>query len=125
MLLEKLSSRERAVFILKEAFDYTHKEIAKVLDIEEDHSRQLLSRGRKRLGELKTDTVVKSPKIATAYMDNYVESIQTGDIKRLEKLLSDDIVVYADGGGEIQVVREFTKGMRSALKLLLVVRLRC
>ncbi|HEY6977131.1 MAG TPA: sigma-70 family RNA polymerase sigma factor, partial [Chitinophagaceae bacterium] len=46
VLLERLNAKQRAVFILKEAFAYDHAEIAEVLDITEEHSRKLLSRAK-------------------------------------------------------------------------------
>ncbi len=47
VMLEKLNPKERAVFILKVGFDYQHNEIAELLDITQDNSRQLLSRANK------------------------------------------------------------------------------
>ncbi|HET6541319.1 MAG TPA: sigma factor-like helix-turn-helix DNA-binding protein, partial [Chryseolinea sp.] len=41
VLLERLNAKERAVFILKETFDFTHEEIAEILNINTEHSRQL------------------------------------------------------------------------------------
>ncbi|WP_315817463.1 sigma-70 family RNA polymerase sigma factor [Paraflavitalea speifideaquila] len=49
VLMEKLNVRQRAVFILKEAFDYEHEEIAAALEISVDNSRKLLSRAREQL----------------------------------------------------------------------------
>lgn len=49
VLLEHLNARERAVFILKEAFDYSHEEIAETLSITVENSRQLLSRAKRSL----------------------------------------------------------------------------
>ena len=49
ILLEKLNPKERAVFILKEGFDYAHEEIADVLSTTVESSRQLLSRAKRKL----------------------------------------------------------------------------
>src|SRR5579859_4509559 len=49
VLLEKLNAKERAVFILKESFDYDHEEMAEILGITEEHSRKLLSRAKSKL----------------------------------------------------------------------------
>ena len=49
VLLEYLNPKERAAFILKEAFDYSHEEIANTLSISIENSRKLLSRGKTRL----------------------------------------------------------------------------
>src|SRR6478672_6076624 len=51
VLLEKLSPEERAVFLLKEIFDYDHSEIAEMLGTTADNSRQLLHRARGHLAE--------------------------------------------------------------------------
>src|SRR5690606_38079969 len=49
VLLDKLNPKQRAVFILKEAFDYDHRDISEVLDITEESSRKLLSRAKQEL----------------------------------------------------------------------------
>jgi uncharacterized protein YbjT (DUF2867 family) len=49
LLLERLNARERAVFVLREAFAYEHREIAAILGVSEAGSRQLLSRARRRV----------------------------------------------------------------------------
>lgn len=51
ILHDKLSSRERAAFVLREAFDYNYREIARMLRLEEAHTRQLVARARHRLAE--------------------------------------------------------------------------
>jgi hypothetical protein len=72
VLLEKLNATERAVFILKESFDYTHQEIAQVLSITEDHSRKLLSRAKAKLfkpGLGANDRDVHTSVLLERYMD--------------------------------------------------------
>src|SRR5262249_39635778 len=49
LLLEKLSPRERAAYVLREAFDYSYRQIADVLQMEEANARQLVSRARKHM----------------------------------------------------------------------------
>ena len=51
VLLERLNPVERAVFVLREAFDYSHREVAEVIDSSEANSRQLYTRARRRLTE--------------------------------------------------------------------------
>ncbi|RDY57647.1 sigma-70 family RNA polymerase sigma factor [Flagellimonas nanhaiensis] len=121
VLLEKLSTKERAVFILKEAFEYSHKEIAEVLGLTIENSRKLLSRAKSKLDN-STDTVsTNTPMVSKEYMGKYINSIRSGDIKTLEKMLSEEITLMADGGNEIKVVRELTQGLKNAIKLLLFV----
>ena len=97
VLLEKLNAKQRAVFILKEAFDYNHREIASVLNITEENSRRILSRAKKQLKESK---VVDSSSIPPDFLDQYVEVIYNADTKRLENLLQNDIITISDGGGK-------------------------
>lgn len=114
VLLEKLDARQRAIFILKEAFDYDHEEIAQVLDISVENSRKILSRAKR---ELKTGSTnnVKAP---AAYLDKYIDIIHSGDTKKLEQLLSDDIVVVSDGGGKVAAALHPLVGKERALSFL-------
>ena len=49
VLLERLNAKERAVFILKETFDFFHEEIAEILNMAPEHARQLFKRGKKKV----------------------------------------------------------------------------
>lgn len=117
VLLEYLNPKERAAFILKEAFDYSHEEIANTLSISVENSRKLLSRAKSKLdiSKEKIDEVTFS---ASAYLENYINIIKNGDTKALEKLLSEEILVTADGGGKVNVVREITVGVQATSDLI-------
>lgn len=97
VLLEKLNARQRAVFILKEAFEYEHHEIAGLLGITEENSRKILSRAKK---DLAGDGVIHQPEAPAGYLDQYMEIIQSRDMKRLEELLTEEIILQSDGGGK-------------------------
>jgi RNA polymerase sigma factor (sigma-70 family) len=62
VLLKKLSPRERAAYILREAFDYTYRDIAKVLRLEEANARQVVTRARQHIanGRRRPPSVVLS-----------------------------------------------------------------
>ena len=51
ILLEKLTPAERAAYILREAFDYSYRQIANILQMEEANTRQLVSRARKHIAD--------------------------------------------------------------------------
>jgi RNA polymerase sigma-70 factor (ECF subfamily) len=97
VLLEKLNPRQRGVFILKEAFDYEHEEIADVLGISVDNSRQLLNRARRQLHKGVTD----DRQVRSEHVDRYLHAIQSGNAARVEELLNEDIVAVSDGGGKV------------------------
>lgn len=116
VLLEKLNARQRAVFILKEAFDYEHEEIADVLGITEENSRQLLSRAKIRL---RLDTSFKEQTTPDDYLDKYMEVIRDGDSGKLEKLLAEEIKVVSDGGGKAVAFTKPVVGRKPVISLLM------
>ncbi|NAS11430.1 sigma-70 family RNA polymerase sigma factor [Poritiphilus flavus] len=119
VVLEKLSATERAVFILKEAFSYSHQEIAEVLHLKIENSRKLLSRAKSKLDKGNGYNDQKSHEDRTEYLRNYVNIVKSGDVNKLEKLLSDDIKLMADGGKDIKVLRNITSGKSAALDLIM------
>lgn len=116
VLLEKLNPKQRAVFILREAFDYEHEEIAEVLDITVENSRKLLSRAKSILREPAT---VTDSQVPSDYLTKYLEIIQKGDTGLLEKLLHDEVVVISDGGGKAVAFMNPVAGRESVQKLLM------
>jgi RNA polymerase sigma-70 factor (ECF subfamily) len=115
VLLEKLDARQRAVFILKEGFDYDHEEIAQVLNISVENSRKILSRARKELKMESGKAVAKTP---AGYLDRYIDTIRSGDTARLEQLLSHDVVLVSDGGGKAAAALHPLMGRETALLFL-------
>ncbi|WP_299531238.1 sigma-70 family RNA polymerase sigma factor [Ulvibacterium sp.] len=121
VLFEKLTTQERAVFILKEAFDYSHREIAETIGISIENSRKLLSRGKLKLAIHKTTGPRNYSVIPAADMENYIHAIKTGDVKHLGEMLSEDVALSADGGADIKVIREVTTGKMATSNLLFYV----
>lgn len=120
VLLEHLNPKERAAFILKEAFDYSHEDIAQALSITVESSRKLLSRAKSKL-TAPVKPMDETPLNGNAYLENYMAVIKSGDVKSLEKMLAEEVSVSTDGGGKIRIVREFTQGLHEAAKLMLYV----
>lgn len=100
LLLEKLSPIERAAYVLREAFDYSHRQIAEVLQIQEANARQLASRARKHIedGRRNPASSDEQQRLLRAFID----AAQTGDVTRLEALFAEDVVSYSDGGGVVR-----------------------
>ncbi len=121
VILERLNVKERAVFILKEAFHYSHKEIAEVISGTSENSRKLLSRAKAKLDPALRNEVKISRTEANAYLKKYVSAIRNGDIKTLETMFSEDIRVIADGGGTVKVISQLTIGSQECMALLLEV----
>jgi RNA polymerase sigma-70 factor (ECF subfamily) len=99
VLLESLTPVERAVFLLREVFDYDYREIAKVVDRSEDNCRQLYVRARRHIDEGR-------PRFETSRQqreelaERFFAAAQQGDTQALVEMLAADVVVYGDGGGK-------------------------
>ena len=99
MLLEKLTPRERAAYVLREAFDYGYADIADVLEISEANARQLVSRARG--GSAGRAEPVTRPTTG-ACSRRSCGLPRTGDVAALERLLVADAVSTTDGGGVVR-----------------------
>ena len=89
-LLEKLNPMERAVFLLKEIFDYSHKEIAELLGISEENARQILARARRHLRS-DAQRFEANPDHHLHLYRTFVEVIQGDNMDKLIKILREDI----------------------------------
>jgi RNA polymerase sigma-70 factor (ECF subfamily) len=90
LLLAKLSPAERAAFILREAFDYPYRDIARVLRLEEANARQVVTRARQHLAtDRKALTSRNEPR---HLLDAFITAAVQGDVVRLEGVLASDVV---------------------------------
>ncbi|GAA0708644.1 RNA polymerase sigma-70 factor [Dactylosporangium roseum] len=100
ILMERLSPGERAVYVLREAFDYPHREIAEVLDITEAASQQLFHRAKKHVADGKTRTQVDRT-AARRIVEEFLAAATSGRTEPLVRLLTEDAVSVGDGGGKV------------------------
>ncbi|GGV19538.1 RNA polymerase sigma-70 factor [Streptomyces griseoflavus] len=100
VLLERLAPNERAVYVLREAFDYPHREIAAILDLTEAASQQLLHRARQRLARGRTRAEVDEA-AARRVVDEFLAAATSGRTEPLVRLLTEDVVAVGDGGGKV------------------------
>jgi RNA polymerase sigma-70 factor (ECF subfamily) len=120
ILLEQLNPKERAVFILKEGFGYSHQEISEVLSGTVELSRKLLSRAKSKLNQSKHPAKLTREPVPSEILEKYVNTIRGGDTERLEDLLAEDITFFADGG-KLNVVKKICTGMHEVADLLIYV----
>jgi RNA polymerase sigma-70 factor, ECF subfamily len=90
MLMERLSAGERAAYLLREAFDYPYRRIARVLATSEANARQLVTRARLRLASEPRRRV--SAGEHQRFVDAFVDAAQTGELATLEQLLAAHVV---------------------------------
>jgi RNA polymerase sigma-70 factor (ECF subfamily) len=97
VLLESLSPVERAVFLLREVFDYGYEEIAGIVAKSEDNCRQIAVRARRQV-EARKPRFEASRARREELARRFFEAIANEDVSALVELLAADVVVYADGG---------------------------
>ncbi|GAA4003231.1 sigma-70 family RNA polymerase sigma factor [Allokutzneria multivorans] len=104
VLLEQLTPTERAVFVLREAFAYGHREIAEILDLSEANCRQLHRRAHQRVGA-REPRFEPDPARRFELVQRFLAAAQEGDLQGLESLLAEDVASWADGGGHASMAR--------------------
>jgi len=116
VLLEKLSPEERAVFLLKDIFDYDHSEIAEMLGTTTENSRQLLHRAKARLADRRPLTGTLQSRRAVA--ERFARAFSSGDGSELTALLAKDVGMWSDGGGKASAARRPLIGRDSVVNFL-------
>jgi RNA polymerase sigma-70 factor (ECF subfamily) len=117
MLLERLTPAERAVFVLREAFGYGHRDIAGILDLSEANCRQLYRRARQRVADAR-------PRFSPGrrqwrdLVERFLAATRDGDVRALEQALAADVVAWADGGGQVTAARHPVAGRRRVARYL-------
>ena len=101
VLLERLTPAERAVFLLREVFDYEYGEIAGILDRSEAACRQLFSRAKDRIAA-ERPRFEASPEEHHRLLEQFTRAVTGGDLDGLMTLLADDVTAWADGGGKVR-----------------------
>jgi RNA polymerase sigma-70 factor (ECF subfamily) len=101
LLLEKVPPRERAAYVLREAFDYPYAQIAEILETTEVNVRQMVSRGRKHLRGHRREPVDAAEH--RRLLEAFVRAAQDGDLRGLEAVLADGAVSRSDGAGIVRL----------------------
>ncbi|MEV6244688.1 RNA polymerase sigma-70 factor [Streptomyces sp. NPDC051742] len=116
-LLERLSPNERAVYVLKEAFGYTHREIAEILDITEAAGQQIFHRAKKHVADGKARTEIDEA-TARRIVDEFLAAATSGQTDTLVRMLTTDAVAIGDGGGKVPARAKAFEGARAVATFL-------
>ena len=100
VLLEALSPPERAVFLLREVFEYEYGEIASMLGLSQANCRQLFHRAQTRL------------------VERFMRACGEGDVGALADVLAQDVTTWSDGGGKVSAARNPIYGRENVIRLL-------
>ena len=109
VLLERLTPIERAIFLLREVFEYEYAEVAAVLGQTEANCRQILRRARQHIGAMRPRFITSERKQSDLF-DRFLNAVRTGEMEGLVDLLSKDVVLHSDGGGKAIAVPNIVHG---------------
>jgi RNA polymerase sigma-70 factor (ECF subfamily) len=101
VLLEQLQPFERAVFLLREVFEYEFAEIAMMLGKSEAACRRSFSRAKQHLKQHRP-RFSASPETHRQLLGGYLKAVETGEMTPLMNLLAEDVTLWADAGGKIK-----------------------
>lgn len=114
--LERLDPVERAVFLLRETFDFDYSEIADVVDKSPAACRQIARRARERVGDPARTRHVEEPERALA---PFLSALAAGDVDALIETLAADVIAWSDGGGVRRAARQPVPGAVRVAKFLI------
>lgn len=105
VVLESLSPVERAVFLLREVFEYSYEDIAEIVDRSEANCRQIFGRARQHLRTHRARYETSTEQSETL-LRSFLAAARDGDLEQLVDLLAADAVFYGDGGGKATALRQ-------------------
>ncbi|MFD8495772.1 RNA polymerase sigma factor SigJ [Amycolatopsis sp. NPDC059657] len=113
-LMERLSAKERVVYVLREAFGHSHGEIAESLDLTESNCQQIYRRAKQHLAADRRRVAVDAA-AARKIIEEFLAAALSGRTDSLVKMLTDDAISVGDGGGVLfSLPRPVTGALRVA-----------
>lgn len=123
LLLERLNAEERAAFLLREVFDYSHAEAAAMLEITEDACRQRVHRAKQRLRGDRPRQPLPDTGTQRRLLERFVRALQQPDMPTLRALFAEDAMSVSDGGGLARAVLHPLHGAERLARLYMQIAL--
>jgi RNA polymerase sigma-70 factor (ECF subfamily) len=117
VLLESLTPVERAVFLLREVFEYDYGEIASIVGKSEENCRQISVRARRQV-QADRPRFEASRAQRDELARRFFAAAAEGDVEGLVSMLAADVVAYADGGGKAFAFPRPVHGREKVARLL-------
>lgn len=119
-VLENLGPVERAVFLLREVFDYSYQEIAAIVGKNEANCRQMVRRAQRHLREYRPRFEVSRDQ-QERVTQKFLEVCAGGDLNDLLSILSPEVTMATDSGGKVQAARNVLHGPSNVARFILAV----
>jgi RNA polymerase sigma-70 factor (ECF subfamily) len=119
VLLENLAPVERAIFLLRDVFEYPYAEIAPMVGKTEANCRRYYRRAKHYLMERRPRFEPSSAE-QVRLLESFLQAATTGDVAQLTSLLAEDATLEGDGGGKAPAVRQPVSGRDAIIRFLSV-----
>lgn len=117
VLLESLSPRQRAAFLLREVFDYPYAEVAEIVGTDVDSTRHLVARARDNIKKHRP-RYYASRRQREELAQRFFAAAEQGDLPALESLLTQDVALHSDGGGKVPALARPVNGRERVARTL-------
>ena len=117
LMLERLTPKERAAYLLHDIFDFDYSQVAETLGIQEAACRKLVSRAKASIGGEQI-RFQPEPARQSQLLDAFHSAIASGSTNALSALLSEDVELCADSGGKASAIRETLFGQKHVLDFI-------
>ncbi|KUI25197.1 RNA polymerase sigma-70 factor [Mycobacterium sp. GA-2829] len=119
VVLETLTPDERAVFVLREVFGFSHDEIASAIGKSVTAVRQMAHRAREHVQSRRKRFEPVDPKTSMEITSQFLAAAATGDVDALMEVLAPDVVWTADSAGKRSAARRPVVGADRVGKLVM------
>ena len=116
-VLETLAPAERAVFVLREVFELPYADIGAAVDKTPGAVRQIAHRARQHVAARRPRIQVDRAEHQQV-VERFLAALRSGDLQVLFDVLAPDVVLVADGGGEVAAFRRPVVGSDRVASLL-------
>lgn len=117
LVLETLSPDERAVFVLREVFGYSHREVADMVGKTEATARQIAHRAREHV-RARRRRFHHDPRTAEEVVGRFLHAAGTGDVAALMSMMAPGVVHISDGGGRVSAARRPVRGREKVARFV-------
>ena len=118
VVLESLSPTERAIFLLREVFEYDYEEISDIVGLTEANCRQIAHRAKQHIASRRPRFSASQEK-RDELTYRFLAACGLGDVDSLIELLTEDVALYSDGGGQVKAARKPILGPPKVARFLL------
>lgn len=115
-MMEHLTPTERAVLLLREIFDFSYSEIAKIIEKKEESCRKICSRAKQKISTIEGESLNYEEN--KSIITRFIQAFESQNMDALLELISENVTLYSDGGGKVHAAVRPVVSLSNVLALL-------